>query len=192
MPTTILTAAAVERIKPPVDGQADYFDKGFPGLALRVSYGGAKAWTYMFRAHGKLRRVTLGRWPAMSLGEARDACRESRKAVDRGENPARPKPADAFEAVMAEWLKRDQAGNRAVAAVERILRKDAMPAFEGRPIATIRRPDVHKLLDRVVDRGSPIMARSVHGHLHSGGGSSRRAQWKTCPSRRRPWRAIGC
>ena len=166
MPTTKLTAAAVERIKPPLAGQADYFDKGFPGLALRVSYGGAKAWAYMFRAHGKLRRVTLGRWPAMSLSEARDAWREARKAVDRGENPARPKPADAFEAVMAEWLKRDQAGNRAVAAVERILRKDALPAFEGRPIATIGRPDVHDLLDRVVDRGSPIMARSLHGHLH--------------------------
>ena len=108
----------------------------------------------------------LGRWPAMSLSEARDAWREARKAVDRGENPARPKPADAFEAVMAEWLKRDQAGNRAVAAVERILRKDALPAFEGRSLATIGRPDVHDLLDRVVDRGSPIMARSLHGHLH--------------------------
>src|SRR5215468_6867997 len=109
MPTRALTAASVARIKPPDKGQIDHFDKGFPGLALRVSYGGARAWAYMFRAHGKLRRITLGRWPAMSLSEARDAWREARKAVDRGENPARPKPADAFEAVMAEWLKRDQA-----------------------------------------------------------------------------------
>jgi len=42
MPTRSLTTPAVERIKPPKQGQADHFDQGYPGLALRVSYGGAK------------------------------------------------------------------------------------------------------------------------------------------------------
>jgi hypothetical protein len=36
MPTRALTVAAVERIKPPSQGQADWFDKGFPGLASRL------------------------------------------------------------------------------------------------------------------------------------------------------------
>jgi integrase len=168
MPTTSLTSAAVERIKPPATGQTDHFDRGFPGLCLRVSHGGAKAWSYVFRAHGKVRRITLGRWPAMSLGEARDAWREARKAVDRGENPARQKPADAdsFESVMAEWLKRDQAENRCTAEVERALRRDVLPAFEGRSITTIGRRDVLDVLDAIVDRGAPIMARRTAAHLH--------------------------
>ena len=67
MPSSHLTAAAVERIKPPKTGQVDHFDKGFPGLALRVSYGGAKSWVYFFRLHGRLHRLTLGRSPALSL-----------------------------------------------------------------------------------------------------------------------------
>jgi hypothetical protein len=36
MASLALTAAAVERIKPPKEGQSDYFDRGYPGLALRL------------------------------------------------------------------------------------------------------------------------------------------------------------
>src|SRR5262245_55980694 len=46
-------------------GQVDYFDKGFPGLALRVSYGGGKSWVFFYRIAGKLRRMTLGTFPAL-------------------------------------------------------------------------------------------------------------------------------
>src|SRR5262245_61922726 len=88
MPTRSLTVASVARIKPPKQGQADHFDQGFPGLALRVSYGGQKAWTFFYRLHGgKLRRLTLGHFPAMGLAEARDAWRDAREAVGKGENP---------------------------------------------------------------------------------------------------------
>ena len=44
MPMKSLTAAAVERLKAPKSGQVDYFDQGYPGLSLRISYGGRKAW----------------------------------------------------------------------------------------------------------------------------------------------------
>src|SRR6516162_3972992 len=125
MPTRSLTVAGVARIKPPKEGQADYFDKGFPGLALRVSYGGAKAWVYFYRLHGKLRRMSLGRFPAMSLDEARGAWRAARLAVDKGESPAhlRPTTADSFRAVAEEWLKRDQAQNRSTAEVRRTIER---------------------------------------------------------------------
>ena len=168
MPTRALTVAAVERIKPPSGGQADYFDKGFPGLALRVSYGGAKAWVYFYRLHGKLHRLTLGRSPAMSLAEARDAWRDARKTVGKGESPARRKPtaADSFVSVAEEWLKRDQAHNRSAAEVKRVIQRNVMSAWDGRLIATISRRDVLDLIDGVADRGAVTMARRLHAHLH--------------------------
>ena len=85
--TRTLTAAAVERIRAPATGQADHFDQGYPGLALRVSYGGAKAWVYFYRLYGKQKRLTLGRWPSMSLSGAREAWRDARKTLDKGESP---------------------------------------------------------------------------------------------------------
>jgi hypothetical protein len=83
MPIRALTVASVARVKPPKTGQADYFDQGFPGLALRVSYGGARAWVFFYRLHGKQRRMSLGRFPAMSLIEAREAWRAARLAVSQ-------------------------------------------------------------------------------------------------------------
>ena len=69
-----LTAAAVDRIKPPTQGrQVDHFDKGFPGLALRLSYGGGKSFVFFYRIGGRQRRLTLGTYPAISLADAREA-----------------------------------------------------------------------------------------------------------------------
>jgi integrase len=168
MPTRALTVASVARIKPPKQGQADYFDKGFPGLALRVSYGGAKAWVYFYRLHGKLRRMSLGRFPAMSLEEARDAWRASRLAVGKGESPAhlRPTTADTFAATAEEWLKRDQGRNRSVAEVRRVIARDVVPVWGERLIATITRRDALELIDGIADRGALTMARRLHSHLH--------------------------
>src|SRR5262245_54352438 len=107
MPTRALTVLSVSRMKPPTRGQTDYFDKGYPGLALRVSYGGSMSWALFYRLHGgKLRRMTLGRYPAMSLADARAAWQDARRSVAKGENPARRKPvtADTFAAAAADWL----------------------------------------------------------------------------------------
>ena len=168
MPTRSLTTAVAARIKPPKDGQADHFDKGFPGLALRVSYGGSKTWVYFYRQYGKLKRLTLGRWPSMDLAGARDAWRTARKLVDAGENPARARPvvADSFGAVAAEWLKRDQEQNRSAANVRSIVERYPLPAWGDRPISTIGRRDVIDLIDSVADRGYLTMAHRLHSHLH--------------------------
>jgi integrase len=168
MPTRSLTVAGVTRIKPPKAGQADYFDNGYPGLALRVSYGGAKAWVFFYRLHGKLRRLSLGRFPGMSLTEARDAWRAARLAVSKGESPAhlRPTTADSFAAVADEWLRRDQGQNRSAAEVRRVIERDVLPVWGERLIAAITRRDVIELIDGVVDRGAVTMARRLHSHLH--------------------------
>jgi integrase len=168
MPTRALTVASVTRIKPPKRGQLDYFDKGFPGLTLRVSYGGAKGWYFFYRLHGKLRRLSLGRFPAMGLEEAREAWRAARLAVDKGESPAhlRPTTADTFAAVAEEWLKRDQAQNRSAAEVRRVIEHDVKPVWSDRLIAAIDRRSCLELIDGVADRGALTMARRLHAHLH--------------------------
>ena len=81
MPKKALTAASVERIKPPTKGQVEVFDKGYPGLALRISYGGRKTWSAFYRLNGKLHRISLGTYPAMVLAEACEAWRQARQDV---------------------------------------------------------------------------------------------------------------
>ena len=164
-----LTAAAVSRICPPTAGQVDHFDSGYPGLALRVSYGGSRTWVYFYRWQGRQKRLTLGPWPALELAQARDSWREARKRLAAGQEPvAAPAvvAADNFASVVAEWLKRDQAGNRSRGEVERILRREALPAWGHLRIADISRRQMLDLIDSIADRGAVTLARRAHAHLH--------------------------
>jgi integrase len=170
MPKRAFTDAAVKRLKLPKAGQQDVFDQGYPGLALRLSYGANRSWVYFYRINGRLRRMTLGIYPALSLADAREAWRNARNDVHAGREPTRPRgttDADStFEKALENWLKRDQANNRTKEAVKRLIDKDATPAWRHRHIADIGRADVLDVIDKVVDRGSPITARRLHAHLH--------------------------
>ena len=170
MPRRALTAASVERLKPPAKGQVEHFDKGFPGLALRVSYGGGKSWAFFYRIGGRLRRMSLGTFPAVSLAEAREAWREARQDVQLGRDPSLgrkgEKGATDFKTVAEDWLRRDQGKNRSLHLVTRALERDVIPLWGQRSIADLARRDILDLIDGIVDRGSPIMARRVHAYLH--------------------------
>ena len=165
-----LTAAGVSRIKPPVAGQVDHFDAGYPGLALRVSYGGGRSWVYFYRWRGKQRRLTFGPWPALGLAEARDAWRTARKKLSEGQEPtaasARPAGADLFGNVLDDWLKRDQGDNRSHDEVKRILHREVLPVLEHLRIADITRGQIVELIDVIADRGAVTLARRCQAHLH--------------------------
>ena len=164
-----LTDAAVKRLKPPADGQTEVFDQGYPGLALRLSYGGRKAWTYFYRHGEKLRRMMLGTYPALSLAEARTEWRKAKEARDAGRDPAKEKKRETgqtdFERVLGEWLKRDQGGNRSRDEVKRLIEKDTED-WKGRSVLDLARRDCLDVIDAVADRGAPIGARRLHSHLH--------------------------
>src|SRR3954462_4592086 len=87
MPKLRLTAAAVERFRPPESGQVEYFDTHLPAFGLRISYSGTKAWIVMTRVNGKLTRITLGRHPGMSLTEAREKARTVVENAKSGRDP---------------------------------------------------------------------------------------------------------
>ena len=166
-----LTVVAVERVRPPARGQIELFDKGFPGLALRVSYAGGKSFGFYYRFGGKLRRINFGTYPAIGLLEAREAWRAARIALAKGDDPGRRDTVtrtDTVEAVVTDWIKRDQVPrNRAstVRGVEGAFRFDVLPAWGSRQIRTIGKRDVIELLDGIMDRGAVVKARRLYAYL---------------------------
>lgn len=88
MPRRKLTDLFVERLKPPAAGQVDYFDAAFPALALRVTANGVKSWSLFYRMHGRLRRLTLGRYPAIKPAQARREAQAALERVRLGADPA--------------------------------------------------------------------------------------------------------
>ena len=180
MPKVKMTATAAGRLKAPAKGQIDYFDTGYPGLALRVTSKDARSWAYFGRLHGRVKRVTLGRYvPDAKNGEpgsiswARRQAGEMAEALRQGIDPTAEKrekretlKRDSVEAVIEQWIRRDQAKNRSVREVQRVMDRDVIPQWKGRPIAAITRRDVIELLDRIADRGSETMARRAYAYLH--------------------------
>ena len=163
-----ITDATAKRLKAPKEGQVDHFDSSLPGLALRASSSGRKTWVYFYRISGKLRRMSFDVYPAMSVSAAHSKWLEARDLVQAGSDPARAAVAGAtdFRGVAGEWLRRDQSGNRTHDLIKRALEREVLPHWGHREIADIKRRDVLDLIDGIADRGTVIMARRIHGHLH--------------------------
>ena len=163
-----LTDLSVQRFKVPKQGQIEVFDLGYPGLALRIGNGGAKTFVVFHRYGGKLNRLTLGRWPEVSLGAARDGWRRTREAIARGEDPAAKNgkaTGNLFEVVVEEWLRRDIAPRHRTKSAQQVAKMvdhDVLPAWRGRRVDAITKHDVLALLDGIVDRGAHGTANRIH------------------------------
>ena len=79
MKRTKATDAKVRGLKPKPGKRTEVWFEG--GLGIRVGEGSAetvKTWQTMCRIKGKLTRITLGRYPALSVHEAGRACSKVR------------------------------------------------------------------------------------------------------------------
>jgi integrase len=170
MPTKKLTDLFVERAPVPAFGRTEYFDAGFPGLALRITDNGRKSWSLFYRFHGRLRRFTIGRYPAIKPAQARREATIALERVRQGIDPAEekrtrrdaPSPeAEPFQAVVQDYLERHVRKNCAPATykeAKRDLECNVLPEWRGRPIASINRRDAISLIDGLVERGVEIQA----------------------------------
>src|SRR5262249_38572591 len=125
---------------------------------------------YFYHVGRRLRRLTLGAYPAMSLAEAREAWRKVRQDVQAGRDPAPIRStgngATDFQGVFEEWLRRDQANNRSVDKVRRSIEQNVLPRWRYRQIADIGKRDVLDVIDAIADRGAPVNARRIQARLH--------------------------
>jgi integrase len=102
-----LTQSRVESLPIPAAGRVEYRDAKQPGLYLRVTSGGAKSWRLVKRSPktGKLERITLGAFPAVSVGQARDLARQALAQVIEGQSPmSEKKRAKTLETTFGEAL----------------------------------------------------------------------------------------
>jgi Arm DNA-binding domain/Phage integrase central domain len=163
MPRISFTDRTIRAIAPATRHQLDYFDEKTPGFGLRVTPAGHKSWVVLYKREGRLRRMTLGKYPALSLADARSLAKATISKVALGEDPATDKKAarlaETFGELAHEYLERHaKANKRSWREDERILDHDILPAWRHMKAKSISRRDVRELLDAIVDRGAPIQA----------------------------------
>lgn len=150
--------------------QCDYWDPAMRGFGVRVSYGGKKAFVVRYRVNGRLRRLTLGPYPDLSLAEARRKARMAMGDVAHGDDPAQDKQArrdaETFKGLAKAYLEVAEKRHRSWKEEKRIIDKDLLPEFGFRLLADIRRRDVRELVEAIArKRKAPVMANRTLGVL---------------------------
>jgi integrase len=143
----MLTDRFCARAKPSKAPQTDYFDQNVRGLALRVGTK-RKTWTLHLTVAGKRRRRTLGSYPSMSLANARAKA----LTIAEGGDP----DAETFKAISDEFMRRTTI--RTKGWRQQMLDRLIYPTLGSRPIAEIRRSEIARLLDKIEDESSAVMA----------------------------------
>jgi hypothetical protein len=173
MPTKKITDLFADRVKPPAHGRVEYFDAAFGSLALRVTSGGHKSWSLFYRAGGRLRRYTLGNFPALKPANARREAQRILDKVNKGEDPLAEKQAQRYErspeeetfaAAVADYLERYARKNTATstyAETMRILEGEDLRAWQKRPLAAISRRDVNDVIDAIAVRAEVQANRTL-------------------------------
>lgn len=163
----VLTDAFLRKLEPTTK-RYELWDEGSPGLGVRVS--SVVSWCYMYRHSGKVRRLTLGQFPAMSCREARSAYAKAAQAVQDGHDPSAAKVALQIverEALTVAGLctvyieRYAKPRKRTWREDERQLLKDVVPTLGKKLAKNVQRREVVALIDKKVDAGSGVAANRL-------------------------------
>lgn len=171
-PRMPLNDRQIKNAKPTDTGKkAKLFDGG--GLYLEVTPAGGKIFRLKYRIDGKEKTLTIGKYPAVSLSEARQAAENARRLLSDGQDPAAAKQQakqerraallNTFAALTRRWhadnlhrWKPNHAGR-----IMRYFETDVFPLIGEVPIDSITVGQIKQVLDRITARGVSNTAEKV-------------------------------
>ena len=139
-----LTDISVRNLPCPTKGQRTYFDDTLAGFGCRVSQGGTKSFVVQ---HGVDRRlITIGRYPVISLADAREEAKRLLAEMTLGRH--RPRTArwdEALDLYLAACEEKNR--KRTVDDYRRIINRHF--AFKRQQLAEITPDDIERKLGNI-------------------------------------------
>jgi integrase len=166
-----LTDTALKSLKP---RDKTYTVADDRGLYVEVFPTGGVVWRYRYRLNGKAEKLTLGKYPALTLKNARIKRDEAAQSVAMGTSPAEQKQlakvaaADATtvaefgERFFSEIVAKDRAD---LTIPRRYFDKAIMPAIGAKPVRDVTTEDVRAIIWRKKDEGFDAAAGNIRGVL---------------------------
>jgi len=165
------TKANIEALDLPTAGQrVTYHDRKTAGLQLRVTPGGVKTFSVFRRTKGgQPERVTLGRYPDLSIEQARRKAAEVNSAIAEGKNPADVVRAAKQELILDdlhnEYMTRCAAFNRRPDKPKANYRL-YLSAWGKRKLSTIKHEEVDRLHKKIGRENGVVTANIALKLLH--------------------------
>ncbi|WP_371229861.1 tyrosine-type recombinase/integrase [Roseovarius sp. 2305UL8-3] len=144
MPTTCLTDRYLKAILPSPKGQVTYWDENFSGFGVRVSQGGAKSFVLVYGPNRT--RKTIGRYPTVSLKQARDKAKELLAEYTLGLDTQR---SISWAVARERFLEDCERKNKPNTVAYYRKRLDAHFRFGKRNLADIQKRDLLKKIRRI-------------------------------------------
>jgi integrase len=167
----MLTDTTIKALKPK---ESRYTVTDARGLVLEVFPTGGMLWHYRYRLNGKQERVTLGRYPALSLKLARGERDKRETMVALGQSPAAQKRlskvAAADDTTVADFgerfFKEVVAKERQDTTIpRRYFDKAIVPAIGTKPVSEVTTEDVRAIIWKKKDEGFDAAAGNIRGVL---------------------------
>jgi len=152
------TDAYIKSLKPTAS-RYELYDANLAGFGIRVSPSGAKSWMAFSRNMERKTRVTLGRYPQMPLGQARQRAMNTLMEMADGEFQ-RSNKLQLFEHALDDWYKKDQAQNKSFLQVKNAMELHVRPRLKDFKLANIEKRDIIKIIDRIAMK-APTQANRV-------------------------------
>jgi len=143
------------------------------GLFLEVSPSGSKLWRWRYYYQGKAQMLALGKYPALSLAEARKKRDTARELLETGKHPTREKKiqklrkasegANTFEKIARNWLSLKEKGLNQKYVTQNLARMEQhiFPVIGDLPITDITIPDVLEAVEAIAKRGTIETAKRM-------------------------------
>lgn len=138
------------------------------GLAVRVLPSSNKSWIYRFTLNSTRYKMTLGKYPGISLKQARELQKNAENLKDQGINPIeystqqKLKLNHTVKNLTLSWYSAYIEKNRKQPQqIKQLIHADIIPLLGDLPLEKIRSIDITKALDHIVNRGAPVHANKV-------------------------------
>ncbi len=165
-PENKLTHNACLKVKPEPHRPRKTLSDGL-GLKLKVSCT-SKLWRFDYTHEGKQKSLSLGKFPEVSLAEARELRDKARRQLRDGRDPVRARqdekrkaPENTFRELSAQWLSRGEWSQGHLRTIEQRLDKHILPYVGDMPVSEVTTPLVREVLKRIEDRGTIETAHRV-------------------------------
>jgi integrase len=142
----------------------DIFDASQPGFGVRVATSGALSWVLLTRQKGTRKRVTIGRYPALSLSKARELARAAQSEIQEGTFGQKKAPM-TFSAAIEDWYVREQRARKSFSQVEQAMALHVLPYLGRHEFDQVTKADLMRVVDRVADQGKFTQANRVRAFI---------------------------
>ncbi len=138
------------------------------GLAVRILPSGNKSWIYRFTLNSVRYKMTLGKYPGISLKQARELQKNAETLKEQGINPIehseqqKLKLNHTVKNLALSWYTTYIEKNRKQPQqIKQLIHADIIPLLGHVPLEKIRPIDITKALDSIVNRDAPVHANKV-------------------------------